>query len=320
MKLLATARRFAPRRAIGVAVAVASLSTPALAADVTASAKVSKADVAVGEPFTLTLTAQGPPGTEFVFPGDVQDEKIEIHPQPAARPKPGEEIYQAAVFTLTDAAVPALDVSYRLPDGTRGKVQTEAVPLKVRSLLARDAPNQQIADIRPPVTLSLGRAFFIALGLLGAVVLGLVIWLWRRRPVAAPAPVRPPVPPDVAAQTALDSLAASDLLDRGEYRPFYIHLTEIAKRYLEARMAAPVLEMTTAEMVAFLRSEWKGSELADLMRDVSGAADQIKFARGQGGRAVAEGHLDAVRRMVASVEMRRCPPVAQPPSPDARAR
>jgi hypothetical protein len=309
-------------RLVLVTLAALVLASAAFA-DVTATATAAKTDVAAGEPFALTLTAQGPPGTEFVFPGDVQDEKIEIHPQPAARPKPGEETYQAAVFTLTDAEVPALDVSYRLPDGTRGKVQTEAIPLKVHSLLARDPKEQQLADIRPPVALPAGRAFFIALGVLLALLLGLAYWLWRRRrPVAPSAPVRPSVPPDVAAMTALDGLAASGLLAREEYRPFYIQLTEIAKRYLEARLAAPVLEMTTAEMVAFLRSEWKGSELGDLMRDVSGAADQIKFARGQGGRAIAEGHLDAVRRMIAAVEARRRPPVAHPTAsaPPARAR
>jgi hypothetical protein len=304
----------------------AHLAVPAFAAEVTVTATAAKTDVTVGEPFTLTVTAQGPPGTEFVFPGDVQDETIEIHPQPAARPKPGEETYQAAVFALKDVAIPPLDVSYRLPDGTRGKAQTEAVPLNVRSLLPRDSQDQQLADIRPPLALTAGRAFYIALGLIVALLLGLGVWLWRRRrPVATPAPVRPPIAPDVAAGTALDALAASDLLSRGEYRTFYIQLTDIAKRYLEARLAAPVLEMTTAEMIAFLRNEWKGSELADLMRDVSGAADQIKFARGQGGRALAEGHLDAVRRMIAAVEARRRAPVAQPsvsagPAPAIRAR
>jgi hypothetical protein len=293
------------------AIALALVSSSA-AADVTVSVKPGKTDVTVGEPFTVTLNAQGPPDTEFFFPSDLQDEKLEMHRQPPARPRPGEETYQAAAFVLTDAAIPPLEVSYRLADGTRGKVQTEAVPLHVQSLLPRDPKEQQLSDIRPPVALSAGRAFFVALALLLVLLIGLAGWLWRRRrPVRAPAPPKPAVSPDVAANAALDRLAASGLTVREEYRAFYIQLTEIAKRYLEARLDAPVLEMTTAEMIAFLRHEWKGSELADLMRDVSGAADQIKFARGQGGRAIAEGHLDAVRRMVAAVEARRRPTVAE---------
>jgi hypothetical protein len=301
------------RLALTVATALLLGTVPAFAADVTAVAKPAKTDVAVGEPFTLTVTAQGPPGTELVFPGAFQDETFEMRPVPAARPKPGEETYQAAVFTLKDAAVPSLEVSYRLPDGTRGKVQTAAVPLHVRSLLSHDPKEQQLADIRPPVALSVGRAFVVALGLLAALLLFAGYWLWRRgRPVATPAPAAPTVPPDVAALTALDRLAA-----REEYRTFYIQLTEIAKRYLEARLNAPVLEMTTAEMMALLRQDIQGAELADLMRDVSGAADQIKFARGQGGHALAEGHLGAVRRMISAVEARRRPPVAAPAATSA---
>jgi hypothetical protein len=293
---------------------IASVSS---AAEVTVTVKPAKTQVTVGEAFALELTAEGPAGTEYVFPGDVQEETFEMHPQPEARPQPGQQTYRASVFALKDAAIPPLGISYTLPDGTRGQVRTEPVPLEIQSALPRDPKEQQLADIRPPVPLAIGRAFLIALVVLVAVLGGLAYWLWRRRrPAAAPAPVRPPVPPDVAANTALERLAASGLLAAENYRAFYIQLTEIAKRYLEARLDAPILEMTTAEMVAFLRATWSGSELADLMRDVSGAADQIKFARGQGARALAEGHLDAVRRMIAAVEARRRP--AEPTPPAAR--
>jgi len=143
----------------------------------------------------------------------------------------------------------------------------------------------------------------VALAVALAAAAALAYWLWRRRrPAVAPAPEAPRIPPDVAARAALDHLAASGLLDREEYRPFYIALTEIAKRYLEQRLGAPILEMTTAETLAFLREEPRADGLVDVVRDVSGAADQIKFARGQGARAMAEDHLRSVRRMVDRLE------------------
>ncbi len=53
--------------------------------------------------------------------------------------------------------------------------------MKITSRLAKDADPQKIADIRGPVALTIGRAFWIAVGLLAAVLLALVIWLIRRR-------------------------------------------------------------------------------------------------------------------------------------------
>ena len=100
---------------------------------------------------------------------------------------------------------------------------------------------------------------------------------------------------------------ASGRLPRGEYRPFYIELTAIAKRYLERRLEAPILEMTTAEMLAHLRASPHGIDLVSPLRDLAGAADQIKFARGTGLQAEAERHLAALRGLVRTLEARLQP-------------
>jgi hypothetical protein len=68
--------------------------------------------------------------------------------------------------------------------------------------------------------------------------------------------------------------------------------------------------MTTAEMVAFLRDSPIASGLVGPMRDLSGAADQIKFARGAGLTAEAERHTEGVRTMIAAVETALAPPPA----------
>ena len=117
----------------------------------------------------------------------------------------------------------------------------------------------------------------------------------------------PELPPDAEALRALDALAAAGLLPRGEYRSFYIQLAAVAKRYLERRLGAPVLEMTTAETLAFLRGHPHGGELLPVMRDLAEAADRIKFAKGQGLAQEAERHLAAVRALVPALEARLRP-------------
>jgi hypothetical protein len=273
----------------------------------------SKAEVSIGERFFVDVKVTAPPGTSFTFPAEVVTDGAELHSLPrdggasstAAPPEaPGVHRYEVALFELTDAKVPSVVVKYRTPDGGEGEAATEPVAMKIASRLPKDADPQKIADIRGPVSLTVGPAFWIALGLLGMSLLALVVWLIRRgRPAAGPAAAAPrPTDPAAEARAALAALVASGVLARGDHRGFYIALTALAKRYLERRLGAPVLEMTTAEMVAFLRDSPKAKNLVTPLRDLANAADQIKFARGAGLDAEAERHTAAVREVIRTIE------------------
>jgi len=285
---------------------------------VAVKATASKAEVTVGEAFTVELSATGPAGTTFAFPGEAATDAFELRtplPDPRAgaspAPEPGKHRYQAAVYALGETTLPPIPVRYRLPDGTEGEVSSEALALKVVSLLPKDPEQQKLADIRGPLEVGIGRAFWIALVVALVLVAALVLWLVRRRRKAAvprAVPV-PDLPADTEALRALDALLASGLLSRGEYRPFYIQLAAVAKRYLERRLGAPILEMTTAETLAFLRGHPHGGELLPAVRDLAEAADRIKFAKGQGLAQEAERHLAAVRALVPSLEAKLRPPV-----------
>lgn len=286
---------------------------------VTVTAKPSKADVSVGETFTVEVVATGPEGTAWTFPEGGGNETVELRTPPAAPEAtplpPGTHVYEAAVFAVTDVAVPPLTVRYRLADGTEGEASTEAVPLRLTSLLPRDEKEHTLADVRGPMNVTVGPAFWIALAAALLLAGALVYWIYRRsRPQPGAAPTVPAIPPDVEALAALEKLAAAGHLERGEYRQYYIELAEIAKRYLERRLGAPVLEMTSSEMVGFLRDHPHGGDLVPTMRDLAGAADQIKFARGEGMQGEAERHMAAARNLVAGLEHRLRPAPEPPPS------
>jgi hypothetical protein len=264
----------------------------------------------------------GPAGTTWTFPAEAGDDNVELKTPPGgpggatdARPDaPETHRYLAAVFALGEVRVPAVTVKYRLPDGTTGEVSTAPVPLQVVSTLPKDPAQQQLADIREPQPLGAGPVFWIACAGLVLLVAALGTWLVRRRRPRAPAAKAvPDQPPDVEARQALDRLAASGLLARGEFRAYYIGLAEIAKRYLERRLSAPVLEMTSAETVAFLRDHAQAHGLAGPMRDLAAAADQVKFARGGARTEEAERHMVAARAMIDALEARLQPAVPAPP-------
>jgi hypothetical protein len=299
--------------------AVPPPTVSAAASPVSVTATASKSEVTVGEPFTIELKATGPAGTTYTFAGEASADELELRtPAPAANApaanapaaEPGTHRYEAAVFALGELQLPGIPVRYKLPDGTQGEATSAPIALRVVSLLPKAESDRTLADIRGPASLSIGRAFWIALGLALALAAVLVMLLLRRRRRnEAPAAERvPEIAPDLQALAALEALAREGLPTRGELRPFYIRLTAIAKRYLERRLGAPVLEMTSAETLAFLRGHPHGGELLPVVRDLAEAADRVKFARGEGLAAEAERHIAAVRALVPALEARLRPP------------
>lgn len=302
-----------------LAVAWALVAAPLGAAETpSATATPSKDEVGVGEVFFVDVKVAGPPGTSWTFPEEAGDDTVELRPPPAepgkgpaASAAPDVHRYAAAAFALGDVDVPAVAVRYRRPDGTEGEASTAPVKLRVVSALPKDPAQQQLIDIREPLPLAFGAAFWVAAALVVLAVAAALVALWRRPRPAAVAPAEPERAADAEAREALDRLAASGLIARGEYRACYIALAEIAKRYLERRLGAPVLEMTSSETVAFLRDHTHGHGLAGPMRDLAGAADQVKFARGSGRREEAERHLAMARQMIDALEARLRPAPAE---------
>jgi hypothetical protein len=313
------------RRWLGLALVLAAGAGQA-AETPSAVATPSKTEVGVGEVFSVDVKVSGPPGTSWTFPVDAGNDTVELRTappetRPGAAPSPlaaDRHRYQAAAFALGDVELPAIPATYRLADGTPGETSTAALKLRVVPALPKDPSQQQLVDIREPQPLAAGLAFWIAVALLVLVIASLSVWLWRRqrRPLAATAAAAPERPPDAEAREALDRLAGSGLLARGELRAYYIGLAEIAKRYLERRLGAPVLEMTSTETVAFLRDHAHGQGLAAPMRDLAAAADQVKFARGSAQVAEAERHLAVARQMIDALEARMRPP--EPAAPGAK--
>lgn len=296
-----------------------TLASPAAAREpVKATATASKTEVAIGEPFVLEVAVAAPAGSTFTFPGEVLAEGFEL--RPIARPAgpagsspepwpPNVQRYEGTVFALSEASIAPLSVKVQLPDGLVEEAATAPVALKVKTLLPKQAEEQKLSDIKGPLDLDVGTAFWIAIAVGFVLVAALVAFLWRRRRrPAAVAPAPPPVDPAAEALQALGALAAGGQRERGDYRAFYIALTAIAKRYFERRLQAPVMEMTTAETVAFLRQSERANGLAIPMRDLANAADQIKFAKGVGQDLESLRHLEAVRGMITVLEERFAPP------------
>jgi len=290
-----------------LALAQAAAGTPSV------SATTSKPRITVGETFFVDVRASGPADAIWSFPaqlgtGDVelvldQQQPLEGEPTLAA----GSRRYRGIAFGLDQVTVPPIPVGYRLGDGSEGEATTEAITLRVVSLLPMDSEEQKLTDIRSPGRLDVGTEFWVALGVLLAALAALALHLYRRRRPDAFVPTAPRTPPDREALEALDALDGAGLLATGQLRDYYIRLADIAKRYLERRLGAPVLEMTSSEAVSYLRGHGDGRTVATPMRDLAGAADFVKFAKGVSPTEEAERHLRTARQIVEELEQRLRP-------------
>ncbi len=301
------------------ALALAFVVLPAQAQTPTLTAHAPQDEVSVGEPFRVELRGSAPAGTLWNFPEQAGNDDVELlrepvpSPSPGASPTPprpsGTEIYRAAVFAVKDVAVPPVTARYTLPDGTTGEATSASLPLQLRSLLPKDERERALGDVQAPLPLDVRWPFWATLFAALLVIVALGAWFVRRRRRTTPRAdaLVPALAPDVEALRALDALASPCQLTRGDWRLFYIALAEVAKRYLERRLDAPVLEMTSTETLAFLRGHVHGDALLGTARDLMGAADQVKFARGEGQAVEAARHLEAARGLIATLEARLRP-------------
>ena len=183
--------------------------------------------------------------------------------------------------------VPLPSLRYRVtaPDGTTQDGEFPALAVAVGSVLP---PGDPRPDIRPPQLpvqapwWSRVPWVWIAVALAGA---ALAWWLWRRRPrrvarVEAVAAVRAPArPPHLVAFEALEALRAERLPEKGRFYEHQSRLSEILRRFIEARFDTPLPGYTSRELCLHLA--WRGLDAAavDRLSRVLRTADMTKFAR-----------------------------------------
>lgn len=161
-----------------------------------------------------------------------------------------------------------------------GKTETVLTPVVLN---VEDPPkaSAELRDIKPPLA---------ARGplwpwLLAAAALAAAAWLLsRRKPSAARPTAAEPVderPAEAIAEAALADLEASGLWAQGLHKEHALRLTEILRRYLEARFPLPATRLTTSELHRGLRTLELDRAVVALFKSLFDRADLVKFAKVQ---------------------------------------
>jgi hypothetical protein len=266
----------------------------------------STANVSIGERFQVVVEARGATGVTFEFPKQINDGAVELIQSNPSTSLANSVTYDAQIFAIGAAArIPEIEVPYKTADGSSGTIRSKAFPLNVVSTLDPNDKNPAPADFAPPQPVLVSRAFWVVNGILGLVLVAGLVWLIRkiRFPKKAGDPVvTPAITPEEAALVGLERLAAArPTLDA---KAFYIQLVPILKQYLERRLQAPVLEMTSTETLAFVKSHSWTSPHAVAVRDLVTSADLVKFG-GSSDSSNGERQIQVVREIVARVDRLR---------------
>jgi hypothetical protein len=289
----------------------------------TVGASLDKAEAHVGDRLTLTVSAVAKAGVAVTLPGKLDLGKLEILDRNDGD-RNGRDlgdgrrshrfVLGVSAYETGELEIPNIEVNYITPKGEVRTVETDALSVNIRPLVAADEQHPDAQPERPPRSawvedqrvvraLKWGGA---ALG--GVIVLGIAaIFIrraWRRRlpaELAAAAAAVPKRAPDAVAIEKLNALRAAGNFAADGYRPFYFALTEIVREYLGARYGFDALEMTTTEVLDELtrRAEHlvtPGAEVPRFFAD----CDLVKFAKAGSTDGGALNALEAAQSIILS--------------------
>ncbi|MFY0529450.1 hypothetical protein ACN28I_41910 [Archangium gephyra] len=252
-------------------------------------ARVQPEQVLLGEPFVYELVITHPADHryELELPADLGDFELlsQARTPPQGEPAVTTFRLKLSAFNLGMLTLPEVPFLVSTQEGPM-RFMAPARTLEVAGTLPEDAQAEgaDLKDIQPPTEVAI-RSWTLLWGLLGllaAIVVGLVAWRlfqkYRNRPLAE---VKPLLPLDVRTRQALDTLESEDLPAKGKVKDFYFRLSEIIRGYLGERYGFDALECTSSELMQELRRKKPLQFPEDgLMRFVS-ESDLVKYARAE---------------------------------------
>ena len=190
--------------------------------------------------------------------------------------KPGDYVFPPVSFVVSD------------PTGKTSILSSSPVNIRIQSVLAgkndelKTLKNQAV--IPEPVRWVLWLAVALVLFLSAA-----VLWWWRKRrgKSSQSVPTQPRLDPLQLAESELRDLLSRGLLDKGLTKQFYVLLSDISKKMLEAGYGIQTVEKTSAEIMDELSTSGAGSipeGETNRIHLLLLACDLVKFAKHQPSR------------------------------------
>ncbi len=184
---------------------------------------------------------------------------------------------RARLQALRPGETAAGTIAVALSSSEKPETLTVAIPPLTVLPLQTGQDDLELAGMVPPGSQASGRKLqWIAVAVTAVVLIGLFLWLRRRR--EAPAPPRPPW---VRTTEALEQLRTEVRSHRIHLETAFVRLTDLVRNYLEERYRLPASVRTTDEFLEDLKSPDTPLPAGDkpFLGEFLEAADLVKFAR-----------------------------------------
>jgi hypothetical protein len=191
-----------------------------------------------------------------------------------------EQVITIAFFKTGDCTVGPLAVELLSARKVKENETSGTVTIKIRSLLGENdkdiKPLKELlamrGDPRHLLTYVGGALLLLLLAALG--------WsLLKRKKKKRQTETVPLLPPEIELEMRIRELRQKSLLSSGEYRQFFIFLSETIKHFIERAYEFNAADFTTAETVARLKHSEDDREIVNHMEAIFQEADLVKFAR-----------------------------------------
>ncbi len=244
--------------------------------------------VTVGDRIEVMVTVDAPSNAQVVWPDSLDLSPFEVVSARALPPQAAGDRTQTSIvlsltaFELGELEIPSFDVTVMASNGSREVIPTDRYGVEVVSVGADDTGD--IRDIRGPVSIAVSVIRLVLWGLLLVALVVAALWAlrrWRasRRGEQAAKPGPPPRPAHELALEALQRVESSPMLERGQVKEYHIEVSDILRRYVEARFRVPALEMTTGEVLGGLAKTGVGAEFRSGLQRLLDQCDMVKFAK-----------------------------------------
>jgi hypothetical protein len=251
---------------------------------VLAKASVSRDQILIGEPITLTFEVRIPMGqtlTWFNLDSIPRFEFIEKGKVDTSDNIDGKQYHQELTITSFDSGTVVIPPLVLKVDGQ--SYATDSIPIEVsytQQDLSKDYRDiKEIEEVAKPAWMAWIPWIIGVVTLLAA---GVIVYLLRKPKKTAPAPqpVVPKLGPYEEALQALEELRNQGL-QNGEVKTYYSRLNDILRVFMFRKLKVATLEKTNAELISQLRSVPMDKESFNQLVQALQVVDFVKFAKYQ---------------------------------------
>ena len=191
-----------------------------------------------------------------------------------------ESRFVLSTFTTGDYIIPPIPIEFFTADSVRKILISEPVPIKVKSLIAEGADTADIREVKGPVSFDAGVSvwyYIVAVAVIALALIGFLLWRrYRRKKEEEPVDTRRPW--EIAFED-LARLDQDDLPAAGEFKQYYVRLTEIIRGFFGRVYRFAALDMTTEEFLGRATDENIDETMYDRIKAFLMHADLVKFAK-----------------------------------------